>query len=73
MIFLCVITALYASPSRRVVEYISAWRIDERTINEMTAEMDTYSSLTEEESKKKAKEYMDRVSTAEDNMKSDED
>lgn len=50
---LCVITALYASPSRRVVEYISAWRIDERTINEMTAEMDTYSSLTEEESKKK--------------------
>ncbi len=70
---LCVITALYASPNRRVVEYISAWRIDERAINEMTAEMDTYQFLTVDESEKKAKEYMSRVSTAEDNMKSDED
>lgn len=59
---LCVIVALYASPSRRVVEYITAWRIDERTINEITAELDTYINLTEDEAHEKAKMYLNRIS-----------
>lgn len=70
---LCVIVALYASPSRRVVEYITAWRIDERTINEMTAELDTYKLLNEKEAQEKAKMYLARISDAEDNIRSDED
>lgn len=70
---LCVIVALYASPSRRVVEYITSWRIDERTINEMTAELDTYEKLTEDKAQEKAKMYLSRVSDAEDNIRSDED
>lgn len=70
---LCVIVALYASPSRRVVEYITSWRIDERTINEMTAELDTYDSLTDKEAEDKAKIYLSRISDAEDNIRSDED
>lgn len=70
---LCVIVALYASPNRRVVEYITAWRIDERTINEMTAELDTYEKLTKDEAQEKAKIYLNRISDAEDNIKSDED
>lgn len=70
---LCVIVALYASPSRRVVEYITSWRIDERTINEMTAELDTYDNLTEKEAREKAKIYLSRISDAEDNIRSDED
>lgn len=70
---LCVIVALYASPSRRVVEYITSWRIDERTLNEMTAELDTYKFLKEKEAQKKAKMYLARISDAEDNIRSDED
>jgi uncharacterized membrane protein (DUF106 family) len=70
---LCVIVALYASPSRRVVEYITSWRIDEKTINEMTAELDTYKYLNETEAKEKAKEYLGRISNAEENIRSDED
>lgn len=70
---LCVIVALYASPNRRVVEYITAWRIDERTINEITAELDTYKSLNEDEASEKAKMYLKRISDAEENIRSDED
>lgn len=70
---LCVIVALYASPSRRVVEYITAWRIDERTINEITAELDTYKILNKDEAQEKAKMYLNRISDAEDNIRSDED
>ena len=70
---LCVIVALYASPSRRVVEYITSWRIDERTINEMTAELDNYKMLSSKKAEKKAKMYLRRVSDAEDNIRSDED
>lgn len=70
---LCVIVALYASPNRRVVEYINAWRVDERTINEITSELDTYEKLTAKEAKIKANMYLKRISDAEDNIKSDED
>ena len=70
---LCVIVALYASPSRRVVEYITSWRIDERTINEITAEFDTYEKLTEDKAQEKARMYLSRISDAEDNIRSDED
>lgn len=70
---LCVIIALYASPNRRVNDYINAWRIDERTINEMTAEMDTYSTLPLNECVEKAEKYIERISSAEESIKSDED
>ena len=70
---LCVIIALYASPNRRVLDYINAWRIDERTINEMIAEMDQYSSLPLDICQMKALEYINRISTAEENIHSDED
>jgi hypothetical protein len=70
---LCVIIALYSSPNRRINDYIFAWRIEERTINEMIAEMDTYNTLSQDACKKKAREYMNRISSVEENIKSDED
>lgn len=70
---LCVIIALYASPNRRVAEYIYAWRVDERTINEMTAKLDKYPSLPLKECQKDASEYMNRISAAEEDIHSDED
>lgn len=69
----CVIIALYASPNRRVVDYINAWRIDERIINEITANLGNILSLDELEQSRIMQEYLQQLSIAEENIKSDED
>lgn len=70
---MCVIIALYASPNRRVVDYINAWRIDERIINEITANLGNILSLDELEQSRIMQEYLQQLSIAEENIKSDED
>lgn len=67
------IIALYASPNRRVVDYINAWRIDERIINEITANLGNILSLDELEQSRIMQEYLQQLSIAEENIKSDED
>ena len=69
----CVIIALYASPNRRVVDYINAWRIDEKIINEITANLGNILSLDELEQSRTMQEYLQQLSIAEENIKSDED
>ena len=70
---MCVIIALYASPNRRVVDYINAWRIDEKIINEITANLGNILSLDELEQSRIMQEYLQQLSIAEENIKSDED
>lgn len=70
---LCVIVALYASPNKRVTEYINAWREDEEIMNTMTSELSSYHLLTPDEAKAKAEKYIYRISEIERTLKSDEE
>ncbi|MFR2096556.1 hypothetical protein [Eubacterium sp.] len=69
----CVIIALYASPNRRVVDYINAWRVDEKIVNEITANFENILNQDEIEQSKIMQEYLEQLSIAEQNIKSDED
>lgn len=70
---ICVIIVLYASPNRLVVDYINAWRVDEQVINEITANLEEILDKDITEQSNIMKDYLQKLSTAEESIKSDED